>query len=239
MNSEKIRNFGWDIQRLLNGSDLTRERAYEMFREVLLNEQPDLQQGAFLAALMAKGETPQEIAGAWTAIDELDTIHTRAKFEKPIVENSGTGMDQLKTFNVSTAAAIVASANGVTVAKHGARAITSMWGTVDILESVGVDVECDVATVEKSIQKAGIGLFNGMSPLVHPRALARILSQIRFGSTLNIAASLANPCRPSYGVRGVYSEKLVPIVKEVMKEIGYERAMVVHGFNANRQNGMA
>jgi anthranilate phosphoribosyltransferase len=238
MDAIKIMNFGAKIQSLIDGNNLSREETYEMFKEVLLNEQPDLQQGAFLAALVAKGETVEEIAGAWAAIDEIDTVHVSPDVQGGIFENSGTGMDALKTFNVSSAAAIVAAAGGVTMARHGARAITSRCGTVDIMETVGIDVECDVNFVERSIQEAGIGLFNGMSAKVHPGALGRILSQIRFGSTLNIAASLANPCRPTLGLRGVYNEKLLPIASEVMQNIGYERGMVVHGKDAISGYGM-
>jgi anthranilate phosphoribosyltransferase len=238
MDALKIMNFGTKIQSLIDGNNLSRDETYEMFKEVLLNEQPDLQQGAFLAALVAKGETVEEIAGAWAAIDEIDTVHVNPDVKGGIFENSGTGMDALKTFNVSSAAAIVAAAGGVTMARHGARAITSRCGTVDIMEAVGIDVECDLNFVEKSIREAGIGLFNGMSPKVHPGALGRILSQIRFGSTLNIAASLANPCRPTLGLRGVYIEKLLPIASEVMQNIGYERGMVVHGKDSISGHGM-
>lgn len=238
MDTLKIMNFGAKIQSLIDGKNLSRDETYGMFKEVLLNEQPDLQQGAFLAALVAKGETVEEIAGAWAAIDEIDTVHVNPDIQDGVFENSGTGMDALKTFNVSSAAAIVAAAGGVTMARHGARAITSRCGTVDIMETVGIDVECDLNFVEKSIREAGIGLFNGMSPKVHPGALGRILSQIRFGSTLNIAASLANPCRPTLGLRGVYTEKLLPIAAEVMQNIGYERGMVVHGKDSISGHGM-
>jgi anthranilate phosphoribosyltransferase len=147
-------------------------------------------------------------------------------------------MDKLKTFNVSSAAAIVAAACGVAMARHGARALTSFCGTVDILESVGVDVECDIETVTGSIRRAGIGLYNGMSGKVHPSALGRILSQIRFGSTLNIAASLANPARPTHAVRGVYSEALLPLLAEVMPAMGYVRGLVVHGQDRQHPGGM-
>jgi anthranilate phosphoribosyltransferase len=109
---------------------------------------------------------------------------------------------------------------------------------VDILEAVGVDVDCDGPSVERSIREAGIGIFNGMSPAVHPGGLGRILSQIRFGSTLNITASLANPVRPTHGVRGVYAGSLVGPVGEVMVEIGYEHAVVVHGYDDRREAGM-
>lgn len=238
MGASRIKDFGSKIQKLIERKDLSRDETYWMFREMLLNRQPDLQQGAFLAALVAKGETVEEIAGAWAAIDEIDTVHVTLDMPEALFENSGTGMDALKTFNVSSAAAVVAAACGVTMARHGARAITSCCGTVDVLEAVGIDVECDVEIVGNSIKEAGIGLFNGMSPKVHPGALGRVLSQIRFGSTLNIAASLANPCRPTYGLRGVYTEKLLHKAADVMRSIGYERGMIVYGKDKDSGNGM-
>lgn len=233
MQQAELKAFGAGIAALLNGQNLSRERARDMFHQVLLNEQPDLQQGAFLTALTAKGETAEEIAGAWEAIYELDTAKVTPSVTEPLVDNCGTGMDSFKTFNISTAAAVVAAAGGVYMAKHGARALTSACGAVDILEAVGVDVDGDIDLARQSIETAGIGIFNGMSPKVHPQALFRILSQIRFGTTLNIAGSLANPALPRYAVRGVYSRDLVVPVAEVMREIGYLRALVVHGSNGD------
>ena len=112
------------------------------------NEQPDLQQGAFLAAITAKGATPAEIAGIWEAIYEIDTVQVHPDVNGPLVENCGTGMDGIKTFNISTAASLVAASDGITMAKHGARAISSKCGAVDILETLGVDVECDANLVK-------------------------------------------------------------------------------------------
>jgi len=235
---EKLRTFGGNVNHLIGGGDLTRAQAKEMFRQILLNEQPDLQQGAYLAAITAKGATPQEIAASWEAIYEIDTIKVTPNVNAPLVDNCGTGMDTLKTFNISTVASIIAAADGVVMAKHGARAITSRCGTVDIVEALGVDVECDVSIVKRSIEKAGIGIFNGMSPKVHPTALGRILSQIRFGTILNIAGSLANPALPRYGVRGVYSESMIKPTLDTMKEIGYHQAVVFHGLNASGSKGM-
>lgn len=237
METMTVEEFGAVVQRLISKQDLSREETCRLFGEVLMNRQPDLQQGAFLAALVAKGETDEEIAGAWEAIDRLDTVHIDG-LPDDLFENSGTGMDAIKTFNVSSAAAIIAASCGVTMARHGARAITSKCGTVDLLEATGVDVECSAETVAESIRKAGIGLFNGMSAHVHPGALGRILSQIRFGSTLNIAASLANPARPSQGLRGVYNEVMVDRAARVMKQIGYRRGMVVFGRDAESGLGM-
>ena len=238
MFDDKLKIFGTRVAAIVTGKDLARDEAKDMFRQVLLNEQPDLQQGAFLIALTAKGETAEEIAGAWEAIYELDTEKVSPIVPGPLVENCGTGMDSFKTFNISTAAAIVAAAGGVYLAKHGARALTSTCGAVDILEAVGVDVECDLDIVKQSIEKVGIGIFNGMSPKVHPQALFRILSQIHFGTTLNIAGSLANPALPRYGVRGVYSKGLVEPVARAMREIGYIKALVVHGGNGDGIKGM-
>ncbi|MEI8242974.1 MAG: anthranilate phosphoribosyltransferase [bacterium] len=238
LNETEIKAFGQAIQKLIGRQSLSEVETYNRFAEILRNRQPDLQQGAFLAALVAKGETAEEIVGAWRAIQEFDTTLASGPLPAVRCENSGTGMDTLKTFNVSSAAAIVAAACGVPMARHGARALTSFCGTVDILESVGVDVECDVETVSGSIRTAGIGLYNGMSGKVHPAALGRILSQIRFGSTLNIAASLANPARPTHAVRGVYAEALLPLLAEVMPRMGYVRGLVVHGQDRHHPGGM-
>lgn len=238
MNEDALRTFGKSIQKLINKESLDADHTYALFREVLTGTQPDLHQGAFLAALVAKGETAAEIAGAWRAIQECDTLEAPGPLPDQRCENSGTGMDSLKTFNVSSAAAVIAAACGVTMTRHGARALTSFCGTVDILEAVGLDVNCTVDVVARSIRQAGIGLFNGMSPRVHPSALGRILSQIRFGSTLNIAASLANPARPTHAVRGVYAETLLDKVAEVMPTVGYRQGMVVHGKDRQRPGGM-
>jgi len=229
VDENRVKNFGAVISRLISKENLNREEVKDCFCQIMRNEQPDLQQGAFMAALTAKGETAPEIAGVWEAIYEQDTVRVKPLVNKPLVDNCGTGMDSLKTFNISTAASIVVAAGGVVLAKHGARALSGSLGTIDMLESLGVDVETDVEIVRRSIETAGIGIFNGMSAQVHPQALFRILSQIRFGTTLNIAGSLANPALPRYAVRGVYSAELLQPVAEVMREIGYKKALVIYG----------
>ena len=230
MTSVNSKTFGAVIGRLIDKQNLSRKECRAMFEEVLKNSQTDMQQGAFLSALAAKGETVEEIAGAWEAICELDTVKAGPfSNDKPLVDNCGTGMDSFKTFNISTAASVIAAAAGAKLARHGARAITSTCGTVDLAEALGVDVECGPNVVVGSIEKVGLGLFNGTSPTVHPRALGRILSQISFGTVLNIAASLANPARPAFGVRGVCSPTLLKIVPPLMREIGYQKALIVNG----------
>lgn len=235
---ELNRNFGALITRLINREDLSRDEARDAFHHILKNEVTDMQQGAFLAALTAKGETADEVAGSWQAIYDLDTNKVKLKGTQPVVENSGTGMDTFKTFNISTAASIIAASGDVKMARHGARAITSRCGTVDMAEALGVDVECSADVVAGSIETAGLGLFNGMSPQIHPMALGRILSQICFGSTLNIAASLANPAMPDRAVRGVYAKEMILPVIEVMQAIGFKRAMVIYGGIDGSARGM-
>ncbi len=232
------RDFGGLIMRLIQKENLTRDEAREAFCTILEGQTTEMQQGAFLAALTSKGETAEEAAGAWEAIYNLDTEKVVINSQGPLIENCGTGMDSFKTFNISTAASIIASAGGIYMARHGARAITSVCGTVDLAETLGVDVECDVRIVARSIEKAGLGLFNGMSPKVHPNALGRILSKIFFGSTLNIAASLANPAMPKKAVRGVYAKEILRPVAEVMKATGYERALVTYGGMDGSDKGM-
>ena len=238
MQTNTDKDFGMWITRLIQKQDLGRQESKAAFHTILKNETTEMQQGAFLAALTAKGETEEEVAGSWEAIYEVDTVKVKTGHPEPVVENSGTGMDTFKTFNISTAASLVAASGGIPMARHGARSITSLCGTVDMVEMLGVDVECSADLVAESITKAGIGLFNGMSPQSHPRALGRILSQIHFGSTLNIAASLANPAMPKIGVRGVYSREMVLPVIRVMKEIGYERALVFYGGIDDSNKGM-
>lgn len=228
-----MKTMGQAITGLLNREDLCYEESYELFRGIILNRETEMQQGAFLAALTAKGASPEEIRGIWRAIMDFDTTRSHPQVEAPLVENTGTGMDRVKTFNVSTAAALVASACGVAVARHGSRSITSKMGTVDLAEHLGVDVEADVGCITRSIEQAGIGLFNGGSPQVHPTALARILGNISFGSVLNTAASLANPAGTRLAVRGVNLPAAVRPVAEIMRAIGYERAIVVHGLAAD------
>ncbi len=229
MMMEKDKLVGDFIGRLIQKDDLSREESMEAFAALIKNEITEMQQGAFLAALTAKGETAGEVAGAWEAIYVLDTQKVTVNGGGPLAENSGTGMDTMKTFNISTAASLLAAAGGVRLARHGARAITSAHGTVDMAEALGVDVTCGVDLVARSIRETGIGLFNGMSAETHPRALFRILSNICFGSTLNIAASLANPAMPRYAVRGVYAREQIMPVAEVMHQIGYKRAIVLYG----------
>ena len=229
MDPKKNYEIGQLVTKLIAKENLTYNESHSAFRHILNNEVSEINQGAFLASLTAKGETAEEVGAGWQAIYELDTTKISLPPDLVVVDNCGTGMDTFKTFNISTASALIGAADGVTMARHGARAISSKCGTVDMAELLGVDVECSVDFVKKSIIDSNIGLFNGMSSQVHPKALGRILSQISFGSPLNIAASLANPAQPKSALRGVYRPELIRPVLQVMDTIGYTEAIVVYG----------
>lgn len=236
-NRDVVRRFGRIVTALIQKKDLSADDLKFSFKVVLKDEVPEMAQGAFFAALKAKPETTAEITEAYEAIYRYDTV--KVDVNREFVDNCGTGMDAVKTFNISTASAVTAASLGVPMLRHGARAITGMIGTVDLAEALGIGVEMDVPEVIRSFEKCGIGLFNGMSATVHPQALSRILAKTNFATVLNIAASLAGPVRPSFGVRGVYDPSLLKQAAGIMKQIGYRRAVLVHGYaDSEKSAGM-
>jgi anthranilate phosphoribosyltransferase len=232
------RKFGAIVTRLMRGEHLSRIEAYDCWRQICEEGQPDLQQGAFIAALKAKGETPEEVAGTFEALYEFDTTKVEIKTPEPIIDNCGTGGDALKTFNISSGAAIVGAACGLYVVRHAARAISSNCGAVDVMEALGVDVESAPELPTQSIERAGIGVWNAFLPAVHPKTLARVISQIRFGSTFNLVGPLLNPTMPSYKVMGVPSVDAVDLEARILKELRFKRAFVMHGLDESTGKGM-
>jgi anthranilate phosphoribosyltransferase len=167
---ERLRSFGAIVARLTRGESISRDEARECWRQVCEETQPDLQQGAFIGALKAKKETLEEVAGTFEALYEHDTIKVEVRTPEPIIDNCGTGADTLKTFNISTGAAIAAAACGLYVAPRGA-AISSNCGAVDVVEALGVDVESAPELPRHAIEHAGICIWNALLPAVHPRTL--------------------------------------------------------------------
>lgn len=231
-------NFGKAIDALIMKQDLSGDLVFDLFSKMIADEETKMNQGAFLAALTAKGATEEEIAAIQKVVYECDTVKTKVNTDLPLAENSGTGMDHFKTFNISTAASVVAASCGIAMARHGSRAITSSCGTVDVAEALGVSVEMECVDVGKSIEKCGLGLFNGMSTKVHPVGLGRILKDISFGTVLNIAASLANPVKPDYGVRGINDPLIMERTAKIMRNIGYKKSVVLYGFIGEDRPGM-
>lgn len=235
---ERLRSFGTIVARLTRGESITRAEARECWRQICEEEQPDLQQGAFIAALRAKPETPEEVAGTFEALYEYDTVKVKVATPEPLIDNCGTGADTLKTLNISTGAAIVAGACGLTVVRHAARAISSHCGAVDVVEALGVNVESAPELPKQSLEHAGICVWNAFLRSVHPRTVPRLVSQIRFGSTINLVGPLLNPTMPTYKVMGVPSLNAIDLEVRVLKELGFRRAFVMHGLDETTGKGM-
>ena len=235
---DRWRKFGTLVVRLTNGENLTREEARECWRQICEEEQSDLQQGAFIGALKAKTETPEEVAGTFEALYEHDTVKVEVNTPEPLNDNCGTGADTLKTLNISTGAAIIAAAAGLYVVRHAARAISSNCGAIDVIEALGVNVESAPEIPKKSIEKAGIGTWNAFLPSVHPKTLARVLSQIRFGSAINLVGPLLNPTMPTFKVMGVPNRQMIDIEIRTLRELGFKRAFVMHGLDDESGKGM-
>ncbi len=234
---ERLRQFGAIVSRLIRKEDISRAEARECWRQICAEEQPDFQQGAFIAALKAKPETLDEIIGTFEALYEYDTVKVEIDTPEPIIDNAGTGADTLKTFNISTGAAIVAAACGLYVVRHCARAVSSNCGAVDVVEALGVDVESAPILPKQSIERTGIFAWNAWLPWLHP-GLRHVGSQMRFGSTINLVGPLLSPTMPSYKVIGVPSVDAIDLEVQILRELGFKRAFVVHGLDAAGDRGM-
>jgi anthranilate phosphoribosyltransferase len=235
---EHLRAFGVIVGRLMRGESITRAEARECWRQICEEEQSDLHQGAFIAALRAKGETPEELAGTFDALYEYDTIRVTVDTPEPLIDNCGTGADALKTLNISTGAAIVAAACGLYVVRHAARAVSSHCGAIDVIEALGIDVESAPDLPKQSIERAGICAWNGFLRSIHPKTVARVISQIRFGSSINLVGPLLNPTMPSYKVMGVGSGDMIDLETQILKELNFKRAFVMHGLEEGTGRGM-
>ena len=215
------------LERLLDRRDLTREEARTVMEEVMRGEATPAQIGGFLVALRLKGETADEIAGCAEAM-RAHVLSVRPGRDD-LVDTAGTGGDGARTFNISTAAALVAAAAGAGVAKHGNRAVSSSSGSADVLEALGFNLELDAAHIKRSIDELGFGFL--FAPAHHPamRHAAPVRKELATRTVFNVLGPLTNPAGARAQVVGVYSPELVATVAEVLARLGARRAFVVHG----------
>jgi len=227
---EDLRNFGRIIGALAAGKGLSRAEAKECYRQVILNEQPELQQGAFLIAHLAKGPTTAELAGAWDALYEYDTATIEPDFAEDCCDIVGTGSDALKTVNVSTPAAIIAAACGVRVAKKGARLVTGVSGATDVLELMGLAIDAPLDAAKRCLEEHSICYLPGEAFL--QAGWGRLIQSMRFTSAFNIIGPLTKPCAKTTSiVIGAYAESLLPQLIEVLHETGTKAAMAPYGMS--------
>ncbi|HEX9880666.1 MAG TPA: anthranilate phosphoribosyltransferase [Candidatus Binatia bacterium] len=215
------------IAALTRRVDLTEVDSEAVMNEIMSGAATPAQVAAFLTALRMKGETVAEITGA------AKVMRAKADGVKVppgcILDTCGTGGDQLETFNISTTAAIVAAACGVTVAKHGNRSVSSRSGSADVLAALGVNIEAPKIKVEECLQKAGIGFL--FAPLLHQAMKYAVGPRREIGirTIFNILGPLTNPAMATHQLIGIYDGDLTEPIARVFKNLGTDRAMVVHG----------
>jgi anthranilate phosphoribosyltransferase len=215
------------LARLLDGHDLTRDDAREAMNTIMTGEATPAQIGGFLVALRLKGETADEIAGCAEAM-RAHVLPVKPE-RKDLVDTAGTGGDGGRTFNISTAAALVAAAAGAGVAKHGNRAVSSASGSADVLEALGFSLELPPDRIARSIDELGFGFL--FAPTHHPamKHAAPVRKELAARTVFNVLGPLTNPADARAQVVGVYSPELVRTLAEVLAALGARRAFVVHG----------
>ena len=215
------------IAQLLDGRDLTRAEARRVMGSIMDGEATPAQIGGFLVALRLKGETADEIAGCAEAMREHALPVKPARDD--LVDTAGTGGDGGRTFNISTAAALVAAAAGAGVAKHGNRSVSSQSGSADVLEALGFELDLAPERIAESIDSLGFGFM--FAPMHHPamRHAAPVRRELAARTVFNVLGPLTNPAGARAQVVGVYSPLLVPVIADVLAKLGARRAFVVHG----------
>ncbi|UCD70862.1 MAG: anthranilate phosphoribosyltransferase [Syntrophobacterales bacterium] len=217
------------IGRVVNSENLRESEMMEAMGEVMEGKATPSQIATFITALRMKGETVEEVTGAARIMRQKATrIDARSSI---IVDTCGTGGDGMNTFNISTTTAFVVAAAGLTVAKHGNRAVSSGCGSADVLEALGVNISPGPEIVEECIQQIGIGflfaprLHGAMKYAIEPRR------EIGIRTIFNMLGPLTNPAGATSQLIGVYDPRLTETFSGVLKNLGTKRAFVVHGFD--------
>ena len=218
------------IIKIVNKEDLTYEEARTAMLEIMRGETTPTQNAAFLAALStksAKAETIDEISGCAYAMRSLATPVPHPGME--VLEIVGTGGDNAHSFNISTTSAMVIAAGGVKVAKHGNRAASSLCGTADCLEALGVNIQEDPALCLTMLEKAGFCFMFAQKYHAAMKYVGAIRKELGFRTVFNILGPLTNPASPEMFLLGVYDEYLVEPVAKVLVSLGVKRGFVVYG----------
>ena len=217
---------------------LTRQEAAALLNQLLTGDLNEIQLAALLSAFATRGETPAEIAGF---VDAMRAAATEVPLEPAeravLVDTCGTGADLSGTFNISTAAALVAAAAGATLAKHGNRAVTSQCGSADVLEALGIPVSLSPAEGAAALRRHRFAFFH--APALHPamKTVMPVRRALGIRTIFHLVGPLSNPAGARAQVMGVYAPHLVARAAEAMVLLGTRRAFVVHGENGSSSNG--
>jgi anthranilate phosphoribosyltransferase len=216
------------IRKLAAGESLERGEARTAFELVMSGEASPVQVSALLMGLRAKGETATEVAGVVEAMRSA-MVRLDAADPSRLVDTCGTGGGAVQTFNISTAAALLAAGAGLRVAKHGNRSFTSQCGSADVLEALGVQIEVPLETMARALNDAGIVFM--FAPLMHPamRHVGPVRRELAIPTVMNIVGPLANPAMAARQVVGVADERRVALLAGALRELGSIHSLVVHG----------
>ena len=216
------------IQKVAGGEDLTAFEAEFAFDVIMEGEASPVQMAALLTALRVKGLVPGEVAGGVRALRKA-MIPIASSSPDALIDTCGTGGGAVTTFNISTAAALVARGAGARIAKHGNRSFTSRSGSADVLEALQVRIELDPEEMARVLEEAGLVFM--FAPLLHPamRHVGPVRRELGFPTIMNVLGPLTNPAGVRRQLVGVADPALVPLVVEALKELGHIRALVVHG----------
>ena len=226
------------IRRVVEGQHLSRTEAESLMNEIMAGKATDAQIAAFLTALRMKCETVDELIGFAKVIRaKASPVRPRtmvgAAFSgtdrEMLVDTCGTGGDATGTFNISTATAFVVAGAGIRVAKHGNRSVSSLCGSADVIEALGVRLDLTADAVARCIDEVGIGFL--YAPLLHEamRYVVLVRREMKIRTVFNLLGPICNPAQATAQVLGVYNEDLTEIMAQVLCELGTERAFVVHG----------
>lgn len=217
------------INKFMDGKSLTREEAYKVMEEILSGEATEAQISAFMVALQIKGSTVDELAGSVQAYREKITPLSIA--DENAIDTSGTGGDNLGTFNISTAASIVAAGAGAKVIKHGYRSVSSQCGSADVLKVLGVKTELFPDQFYQVFETTGIIFIFAPRYKPSPRNFAGIRQNLGARTMINILDPLTKPALTKRQLIGVYDQKLSALVAQILKEFKIFSGMVVSGEN--------
>ena len=214
------------IQMLVDGESLTADQATAAMNEIMTGEATPAQVGSFLTALRIKGETVDEIAGMARVMREK-SLHVSV--EGDVVDTCGTGGDGSGSFNISTTAAFVVAGVGVTVAKHGNRAMSGSTGSADVLEALGVQIALSPESVARCLNEAGFGFMFAQGYHPSMRFAAGPRREIGIRTVFNILGPLTNPAGADRQVIGVADPSMAGRMARVLGQLGSRKALVVHG----------
>jgi anthranilate phosphoribosyltransferase len=216
------------IAQLIKGTDLSCVEMTAAMEQIMAGKATDAQISSFLTALSIKGETIEEITAAAKVMREK-AISIPVKSNHDLIDIVGTGGDMLNTFNISTAAAFVVSGAGLKVAKHGNRSASSMCGSADVIEELGININISPENVAKCIEEIGIGFLFARNLHQAMKYAAGPRKEIGIKTVFNILGPLTNPADADIQLLGVYSPELTEKLANVLKNLGRKRALVVHG----------